>query len=200
MKLGSLTRLYLGAALVAAVGVLPALAREPQPGAAAGKNHIAVRPGGRPPTKPANQEHLQQWMELHKNLSPQQQIHELDKEPGFRDLPSQTQQNYRDRLIQLNSMTPQQRDRILERNEILERMSTHDRQQYRSAVQNFATMAADRRRLMARAVLDLRAMPPEQRQSVIDSDRFRGQFTEAERSTLGTLLAGEPYTGSQASQ
>lgn len=200
MNLGSLTRLCLGAALTTVVGVPPAHAREPQP--AAGKaNHPSVHPGIRPATKaPANQEHLQQWMEMHKNLSPQQQLHELDKEPGFRDLPSQTQQNYRDRLIQLNSMTPQQRDRILERNEILERMSTHDRQQYRSAVQNFATMPPDRRRLMARAVLDLRTMPPEQRQAVIESERFRGQFTDSERSTLGTLLAGEPYTTSQASQ
>lgn len=200
MKPGFPIRLLLGAALGALVAMSAAQAREPQP--AAGKaNHPIARPGARPATKaPANQEHLQQWMEMHKNLSAQQQLRELDKEPGFRDLPSQTQQNYRDRLVQLNSMTPQQRDRILERNEILERMSTRDRQQYRSAVQTFATMPPDRRRLMARAVLDLRTMPPEQRQSVIESDRFRAQFNDSERSTLGTLLAGEPYTTSQASQ
>jgi hypothetical protein len=153
-----------------------------------------VRPGTRAPATRTNQEHLQQWMEHHQGQPVQQQLHDLESEPGFHDLPSQVQQRYRDRLIQLNGMTPQQRDRLLERNEALERMSAPERQQYRAAVQSFAGMPRDRRQMVARAVIDLRTMSPEQRQAVISSDRFRSQFSDSERYTLGNLLAAEPYT------
>src|ERR1700722_14630966 len=52
-----------------------------------------------------NQEHLAQWMDRHSNLSLPDQQKALENEPGFRDLPPQTQQRYRDRLTQLNNMT-----------------------------------------------------------------------------------------------
>jgi hypothetical protein len=56
-------------------------------------------------------------------------------------------------------------------------------------------MPVPRRRLMARAILDLREMPPPQREQVIDSPPFRGQFSDGERQMLRTLLMGEPYAG-----
>lgn len=139
-------------------------------------------------------------MERHQNLPVQEQLRQLQNEPGFNDLPAQTQQRYRDRLIQLNNMNPEQRDRMLQRNEVLERMSQPQRQQYRAAVQQFAAAPPDRRRLMARAVLDLRAMAPEQRQQVINSDRFRAEFSDGERSTLTNLLSVEPYISPQAAR
>jgi hypothetical protein len=90
-------------------------------------------------------------------------------------------------------MNPQQRDRKLERNEILEHMSAPQLQQYHAAVQTFAAMSPDRRRLMARAILDLREMSPDQRDQVIGSQRFAAQFSDGERSTIRTLLSVEPY-------
>jgi hypothetical protein len=36
-------------------------------------------------------------------------------------------------------------------------------------------------------------MPPQQRQALMNTDRFRGQFSEQERNTLSGLLAFEPY-------
>jgi hypothetical protein len=36
-------------------------------------------------------------------------------------------------------------------------------------------------------------MSPEQRQQVIDSPRFSGQFSEGERSMIHSLLNAEPY-------
>jgi hypothetical protein len=47
--------------------------------------------------------------------------------------------------------------------------------------------------MMARAIIDLRMMPPEQRQQVIDSLAFSAQFSENERSVVRTLLMAEPY-------
>jgi hypothetical protein len=36
-------------------------------------------------------------------------------------------------------------------------------------------------------------MPPDQRQQVIDSARFSGQFSDGERSMIRNLLSAEPY-------
>jgi hypothetical protein len=36
-------------------------------------------------------------------------------------------------------------------------------------------------------------MPQPQRQEILNSDRFRGQFSDQERSTISDLLAVEPY-------
>jgi hypothetical protein len=46
---------------------------------------------------------------------------------------------------------------------------------------------------MARAILDLREMPPDQREQVIGSQRFGAQFSDGERFTIRALLTAEPY-------
>lgn len=139
-----------------------------------------------------NQEHLEQWMNRHGSMSPEQQQRALENEPGFRQLPQQTQQHLRNRLNQLNNMPPQQRQRLIERNEAIERLSVPQRQQVRGAMQQLGALPVDRRRMVARAFRDLRDMPPAQRQSVLNSDRFRGEFSPEERGTLSQLLDVEP--------
>ena len=132
-------------------------------------------------------------MDRHRNLPLAQQQQALQNEPGFRQLPPQTQQRMLDRLTQLNNMPDQQRRRVLEHNEAIERLTVPQRQQFRDAMQQLGGLPVDRRRLVARAFRDLREMPPPQRQAILNSDRFRGQFSEQERSTLGNLLAVEPF-------
>jgi hypothetical protein len=161
-----------------------------------GVGQKALRPGGfgahvGPPRQ--NQEHLAQWMERHSSLPLPQQQKALENEPGFRDLPGQTQQRMRDRLTQLNGMPPEQRRRIIERTEAMEHLSPPQRQQVRSAMQQLGGLPIDRRRQVARAFRDLREMPQPQRQALLNSDRFRGQFSEEERNTLSNLIAVEPY-------
>jgi hypothetical protein len=139
------------------------------------------------------QEHLGEWMQRHSNMSPAEQQRALGNEPGFRELPQDTQQRMRDRLTQLNNMSPARRQRLLDRTEAMERLTPPQRQQVRGAMQQLGALPQDRRRLVARAFRDLREMPPQQRQSVLNSERFRGQFSNEERSTLSNLLAVEPY-------
>ena len=43
------------------------------------------------------------------------------------------------------------------------------------------------------AFRSLRQMPPAQRQEVINSARFRAQFSDPEREALSNILAVEPY-------
>jgi hypothetical protein len=161
----------------------------------------AQRPNAGPksPAGPKpNQEHLEEWMDRHRNMTLAQQQAALQNEPGFRELPPQTQQRTLNNLAKLNSMPEEQRRRLLERNEMMEHLSPQQRQQVRSATQQFSALPPDRRRLVARAFRDLREMPEAQRQSILTSDRLRGEFSDYERSTLSNLLAVEPYIPVQA--
>jgi hypothetical protein len=208
------SRLGLGAAFLVLFAITPAFARgggqkqksaPPPPAVRQYNRPVQPRVNGPNPGGPnaggpnagvraaQNQEHLQQWMENHKNLSPADQRRALQNEPGFRELPPQTQQRYLNQLDRLNSMKPQVRDRTLQQNEILEHMPPAQAQQYRAAAQALTAAPQDRRRLMARAILDLREMPPAQREQVISSPRFGAQFSDGERSTIRTLLTAEPY-------
>ena len=139
------------------------------------------------------QEHLGQWMDRHSNLPLADQQKALESEPGFKDLPPQTQQRLRDHLAQLNNMTPEQRRRAIEHTEVMEQLTPQQRQQVRGALAQFQGLPDDRRRLVSRAFRDLREMPPPQRQAILNSDRFRGQFSDQERNTISNLLAVEPY-------
>ena len=154
------------------------------PRSAQGQKQIGSKP---------NQEHLAQWMNRHSSLPLAQQQNALENEPGFRDLPSQTQQRMRDRLTQLNNMTPEQRRRILDRTEQIEHLTPTQRQQWHGAMEQYSELPEDRRRLVARAFRDLREMPEPQRQAILNSDHFRSQFSDQERNTVSNLLAVEPY-------
>jgi hypothetical protein len=132
-------------------------------------------------------------MEHHSNMSLADQQKALEHEPGFRDLPPQTQQNLRNQLKELNNMPPEQRRRMLEHTETMEHLTPPQRQQFRGAMEEYRALPEDRKRLVARAFRDLREMPQPQRQEIMNSDRFRGQFSDQERSTLSSLLAVEPY-------
>jgi uncharacterized protein DUF3106 len=145
----------------------------------------------------ASQEHLGQWMDRHSNLPLAEQQKALENEPGFRDLPPQTQQRLRNQLTQLNGMTPEQRRRILARTEEIEHLTPQQRQQYRGALDQFRGLPPDRQRLVGRAFRDLREMPQPQRDALLNSDRFRGQFSDQERTTLSSLLAVDPYIAVQ---
>ena len=91
-----------------------------------------------------NQEHMTQWMERHNNLPLAEQQKALEKEPGFRDLPPQTQQALRNRLTQLNNMPPEQRRRMLEHTETMERLTPQQRQQFRAASEQYRQLRTRR--------------------------------------------------------
>ncbi|MGC2582253.1 MAG: DUF3106 domain-containing protein, partial [Acidobacteriaceae bacterium] len=67
------------------------------------------------------------------------------------------------------------------------------RQDVRAATQAVRQMPDDRQRMVDRAFNDLRQIPPEQRQAILNSARFDHTFTPQERHVLGSLLSIEPY-------
>ena len=146
--------------------------RNPQPGATKG-------------------EHLAEWMNQHRNLTPQQQQQALDKEPGFRELPQATQDRMHNRLSQLNAMPPEQRERILNYNERMEHMSVDQRTEVRGSLQQLGALPADQRRQVAQTFRNLRALPPDQRGAALNSPEYQ-YMNPAQKSALNNLLRVEP--------
>jgi hypothetical protein len=139
----------------------------------------------------ASGDHLAEWMNRHSTLNPDQQQRALENEPGFHDLPPQTQQRMRDTLIRLNAMPPEKRERLLERNEAMEHLTLSEREQVRSAMKQLADLPPDQRRYVARTFRGLRELAPAQRQAVLNSERFN-HLTDAQRASLNSLMQVEP--------
>jgi len=159
----------------------------PQPGSAA----VPVERRPRPAAKP-NGVHLEEWLDRHSNLTPDQQQKALANEPGFKELPAQTQQRFRERLAQLDAMTPLQRERLLDHNEAMERLTPAQRAQVDAAMKQLGALPPDQRRYVARTFRGLRELAPAQRQAVLNSDRFN-HLTDAQRASLNSLLQVEPF-------
>jgi hypothetical protein len=141
------------------------------------------------------QGHLADWMQSHSNMSLAEQQRAMRNEPGFRELDAQTQQRELNRLAQLYSLSPQQRARRLDRLEAFESLNPAQRQQYDSAARQLYTLPRPRQNMIAHAMIDLREMPPQQREQVIDSPAFAQQFPDpGERSMIRSLLSAEPYS------
>jgi hypothetical protein len=150
-------------------------------------------PAARPESPAAAaKEHLPEWMDRHRDLTPQQQQQALESEPGFRQLPADTQHRMLSRLAQLNAMTPQQRQRVLERAEQMEHLNPGQRQQVRGAMAELGRLPPDRRKVVARAFRDLRGMPQNQRQAYLSSEYLHRELSPQERVTLGNLMTVEP--------
>ena len=47
--------------------------------------------------------------------------------------------------------------------------------------------------MMKNAFRDLRSVPPDQRQTVLNSERYQHAFSPEERGILGNMLSVEPY-------
>jgi hypothetical protein len=142
---------------------------------------------------PPGQQHLNEWMQRNRGLSPQEQVQRLRQEQGFSRLPPQQQQRLTNRLQQLNQMPPEQRQRTLERMENMERLSPDARQQVRGSAAMLGQMPPQRQQAVRQAMRELRNIPPEMRQSELNSPRYAGQLSPQERGIVGSLLTVEPY-------
>ncbi len=137
-------------------------------------------------------EHLAEWMNQHRNLTPEQQRGALETLPGFRDLPAPTQQRMRDRLSQLDAMNPAQRQRVLARTEAMERLTPEQRADVRGAMGQLGSLPPDERREVARAFRTLRELPPEQRIGAYAAGRVGPPLSDTQRGVLFNLLRVEP--------
>jgi hypothetical protein len=150
-----------------------------------GQQHL-VGPDGR-----RGGEHLPEWMTQHSGMTLEQQQSALDREPGFRQLPPQTQMQMHQRLAQLNAMTPEQRARTLAHTEAMERLNPVQRSQVRGALEQLGSLPMDQRRQVMRSFRELRMLPPEQRFGMMNSPQY-GWMNYAQRTVLMNLLQIAP--------
>ncbi len=117
----------------------------------------------------------------------------LRSDPSFKRLAPSDQQRLTQQLRQVDRMPEQQRDRRLARNEMLERLSPTERMSIARSGRQWTTLPQDRQTLMRRAFNDLRGVPLDQRQTVLNSERYRNNFSPEERGILSDFLRVEPY-------
>jgi hypothetical protein len=178
-----------GAPLQAELGAGSQMQQRPAPVERRPPPSAGERAGG---NSPKAGEHLPEWMNQHRNLSPAQQQQALVNEAGFRELPPKTQQRLLNRLAQLNAMPAEQRSRTIARTEWMERLPPEQRGQVRSAMQQLGSLPPNQRQFVARSFRQLRELPPGQRVAAMNSYAYQSQMNDAQRATLNNLMRIEP--------
>lgn len=137
--------------------------------------------------------HLGYWLNHHRDVPFQGQEQLLRSDPSFRRLPENDRQRLMRQLQQVDRMPPEQRERRLERAEMIEHMSPQERMQLSQSSRALRQLPAGRQAMVKRAFQQLSAVPPDQRQTELNSARYQGMFSPQERNILGNLLRAEPY-------
>ena len=128
--------------------------------------------------------HAGDWLRRYADLPPDEQESALQSDPAFRRLPAERQQRLRERLQHFSTLSPQQQLRVLNRMETWEHLTPAQKQEARQLFGQFRELPPDRQRMVKTAIEDLRAMPPDQREQVINSDRFKGMYSDQERDLM----------------
>jgi hypothetical protein len=126
------------------------------------------------------QGHAGDWLRRYSKLPPGEQERALQNDPAFRRLPPDRQQVLRQRLRHFSSLPPDQQQRMLKRMEIWEHLTPAQKNQARQVHGEMQALPPERRRMVTAAMRDLSYMPLEQREQIINSDRFRGMFSPHE--------------------
>jgi hypothetical protein len=108
----------------------------------------------------------------------------LQNDPGFRRLSPERSSCLRQRLQHFSSLPPQQQQRMLNRMETWEHLTPGQKARGAAIVRPDAAASARSAAHGDTAVRDLRAMPPGQREQIIDSNRFKGMFSPEERDIM----------------
>lgn len=137
-----------------------------------------------PQARPPFRGHAGDWLRRYKDLPPAEQERALQNDPGFRHLSPPQQQRLRQRLQHFSSLPPQRQLQVLNRMETWEHLTPEQKQQARQTFAQMRQLPPDRQRMVRTAVRDLASMPPAQRERVIDSDRFKGMFSDQERDII----------------
>jgi len=161
------------------------------PAASFAQKHQAPPPAAphaevsRPQPNPAQPRgHAGDWLRRYADLPPDEQESALQNDPEFRRLPAERQQKLRERLQHFSTLPPQQQLRVLNRMETWEHLTPAQKQEARQLFGQVRALPPDRKQVVTTAIEDLRGMTPEQREQVIDSDRYKGMFSDSERELM----------------
>jgi hypothetical protein len=115
----------------------------------------------------------------------------LQNDPHFRSLPPAQQRRLRQQLRYFASLPPQEQQHVLQlmdrmgnRGRVWNGLTPEQRQRVQQIHNQILQLPPERQRIVRSTIRDLRAMPPAQREQVLDSDRFRSTFSPQELGIL----------------
>ena len=136
-------------------------------------------PGGEP-GKPRPGEWLSRLKDM--NLADQQKA--LNSDPEFQKLPPEQKQKLHERLQEFNNLRPEQKEQLIQRMKQWDKLSPQQQEQARGLQEKLRNVPDDRRKMMQTALRNLRQMDPEERERVLNSDRFKSMFNDNERDII----------------
>lgn len=107
-------------------------------------------------------------------------------------LPANRRARVEERLNRLNAMPPEARERLRGQYEEFQKLPPERQESFRRAFREFNQLPRERKPAVRRSVVRLRNVTPEERNATLDSDAFRSRFNESERQIIRDLAERPP--------
>lgn len=121
-------------------------------------------------------------------MTPAEQERFLENNQRFRNLPPKRQAEIRARLKQWNSLTPEQRQVLIRRARILQRMSPAERREIRRVIlPEWRNLPPDRRQVVRQKLKQLQGLSDSERQKRLKDPGFERGLSPKERHLLQQL-------------
>jgi hypothetical protein len=130
----------------------------------------------------------QKWMAELQQMSPDEQERFLENNRRFQNLPAWRQEEIRARLKQWNNLTPEQKQTLVRRAQILERMSPAERSEIRQVIlPEWRQLPPDRRQVLKQKLLELRGLNDSEREKRLKDPAFEQGLSPQEQNLLKEL-------------
>ena len=107
-------------------------------------------------------------------------------------LPAERRARVEERLQRLNSMPPAARERLRRQYDEFQKLSPDKQDAVRRAFRELNQMPEKRRRVVRREIMRTRNMPDDRRSSRFESEAFRSEFNDAEQKVIRDLADVAP--------
>lgn len=130
----------------------------------------------------------QKWMTKLQQMSPAEQERFLENNRRFQNLPAWRQAEIRARLKQWNSLTPEQKQTLIRRARILERMSPAERREIRQVIlPEWRQLTPERRQVLKQKLRQLQGLNDSDREKRLKDPSFKQGLSPKEQNLLEQL-------------
>jgi uncharacterized protein DUF3106 len=106
-------------------------------------------------------------------------------------LPPERRERVQRRLDNYNALSPEAKERLREEYQQFQKLPVERQDSIRRSFRQLVALPQDRKPVVRREVVRLRQLTPEDRASKMDSDDFRSRFSESERQIIRDLANSE---------
>jgi len=115
-----------------------------------------------------------------------------EREGMLKRLPPDRRALLEDRLREYDQLPQEAKDRLRREYNGFRQLPPEKQDEVRKMFRKFSELAPDRRRQLRRELMQLRDMPADKRGLVLNSERFRSEYSEEERDLLEHLSGALP--------